>query len=66
MQIQLNGRPREVVDGITVGRLLEELKIHPLRVAVQVNLDILKRDRFEAATLRAGDQVEVLTIMAGG
>ena len=66
MQIQLNGRPREVVDGITVGRLLEELKIHPLRVAVQVNLDILKRDRFEAATLRAGDEVEVLTIMAGG
>lgn len=66
MQIQLNGRPREVADGITVGRLLEELKIHPLRVAVQVNLDILKRDRFEAATLRAGDEVEVLTIMAGG
>ena len=66
MRIQLNGGPREVEDGITVGRLLEALKIHPLRVAVQVNLDILKRDRFEAVTLRAGDEVEILTIMAGG
>jgi thiamine biosynthesis protein ThiS len=37
-----------------------------LRVAVQVNLEILRRERFEAATLRAGDEVEVLTLMAGG
>ena len=66
MEITLNGKLREVADAITITQLLDELKLHPLRVAVQVNLDIIKRDRYEAATLQPGDTVEVLTFMAGG
>jgi len=66
MEITLNGKTREVADAITITQLLDELKLHPLRVAVQVNLDIIKRDRYEAATLQPGDTVEVLTFMAGG
>jgi thiamine biosynthesis protein ThiS len=66
MEIALNGKAREVADAITVKQLLDELKLHPLRVAVQVNLDIIKRDRYEAVVLQPGDKVEVLTFMAGG
>ena len=66
MEITLNGKPREVADAITITQLLEELKLHPLRVAVQVNLDIIKRDRYETVELKPGDKVEVLTFMAGG
>ncbi|MCK7503517.1 MAG: hypothetical protein MZV70_05000 [Desulfobacterales bacterium] len=36
-RFSLNGKAREVAEGVTVGRLLEELKLQPLRVAVQVN-----------------------------
>lgn len=57
---------REVEQGITIRQLLESLKLHPLRVAVQVNEDIIKRDRYEEVSLKSGDTVEVLTIMAGG
>jgi thiamine biosynthesis protein ThiS len=35
-------------------------------VAVQRNLDIVKRDRYEDIILQPGDTVEILTIMAGG
>ncbi len=66
MEIQLNGKVREVQDATTIRRLLDELKLDPLRVAVQVNLDIVKRDRFEDVRLHPGDKVEVLTFMAGG
>jgi thiamine biosynthesis protein ThiS len=66
MLIQLNGKPREVETGITVGRLLEELNIHPQRVAVQVNRDIVKREGYEGAVLGPGDEIEILTFMAGG
>jgi thiamine biosynthesis protein ThiS len=66
MEITLNGKLREVADATTITQLLDELKLHPLRVAVQVNLDIIKRDRYEAAALQPGDTVEVLTFMAGG
>jgi thiamine biosynthesis protein ThiS len=66
MQIRLNGKVREVAEGITIRRLLDDLGLHPLRVAVQRNEDIIKRDRYDEVVLQPGDTVEVLTIMAGG
>ncbi len=66
MQITLNGKPREVADATTVKGLLDQLGLHAMRVAVQVNLDIVKREQYEAAVLNPGDKVEVLTFMAGG
>ena len=66
MEIRLNGKRREVTEGITVRRLLDELGLHPLRVAVQRNLDIIKRDRYDEVVLQPGDAIEILTFMAGG
>ena len=66
MEIRLNGKVREVADGITLGRLLDELTLQPLRVAVQVNMDIIKRERYGEVALRPGDTVEILTFMSGG
>lgn len=66
MEIRLNGKTREVADRITIGRLLEELKLPPPRVAVQVNMDIIKRERYGEVALQPGDTVEILTFMSGG
>ncbi|MFQ5801751.1 MAG: sulfur carrier protein ThiS [Candidatus Methylomirabilales bacterium] len=66
MQIRLNGKERDVRDGITVAELLEELTIHSERVAVLVNQEIVKRPSYASAILQKGDAVEVLTAMAGG
>jgi thiamine biosynthesis protein ThiS len=66
MEIRLNGKTREVADGITISRLLDDLKLQPLRVAVQVNVDIIKRERYGDVVLQPGDTVEVLTFMSGG
>jgi sulfur carrier protein len=66
MQIRLNGQARDVSDGITVDRLLHELRVRPERVAVLVNQGIIKKPSYGSTTLREGDAVEVLTVMAGG
>ena len=66
MEIRLNGKAREVAEGTTISRLLEELKLQPLRVAVQVNIDIIKRERYGEVALQPGDTVEILTFMSGG
>ena len=66
MQIRLNGKLREVAEGITVRRLLDDLALHPQRVAVQLNEDIIKREGYEEVVIQPGDAVEILTIMAGG
>ena len=66
MELTINGKPRDVTDGATITTLLEELKIHPLRVAVQLNLEIIKRERYEGTTLKSGDRLEIIAFMAGG
>jgi len=66
MTIQLNGKPREIEAGTTLRRLLDDLHLDALRVAVQVNLEIVKRERHASVALGPGDEVEILTFMAGG
>ena len=64
--IELNGTRREVRDGQSVAELVAELALRPGMVAVEVNGALVTRDRREATALRAGDRVEVVTIMGGG
>jgi len=66
MELTVNGKKLEVADGVTITALLEELKINALRVAVQLNQEIVKRERYEETSLKAGDRLEIITFMAGG
>lgn len=64
--ITVNGAPRQVPDGSTVAQLLALLQVHPQLVAVEVNVDIVARDRYVATVLREGDVVEVVQMVGGG
>ena len=64
--IELNGRRREVQGGQSVAELVAELDLRPGMVAVEVNGSLVTRERREATILRAGDRVEMVTIMGGG
>jgi sulfur carrier protein len=66
MELIVNGKTRKVADGVSLGLLLNELNINPLRVAVQLNLEIVKRERYDKTVLKAGDRLEIITFMAGG
>jgi len=66
MELRVNGKPRVAQDGLTVTELLDDLQIHPQRVAVQLNGEILRRERFPAVVLKDADVVEIITFMAGG
>jgi sulfur carrier protein len=66
MQIQLNGEPREVRDGISVAELLAELKLAGKPVAVEVNLELVIKARHHDSRLAAGDRVEVVSLTGGG
>ena len=66
MQLQVNGKIRPGREGLTVTALLGDLKIHPQRVAVQLNGEILRREQFPEVVLKDGDTVEIITFMAGG
>ncbi len=66
MEIKLNGEKREVPDGLTVLGLLQYLDIQPQRVAVERNLEIVRKTAYEETAVRDGDTLEVVSFMGGG
>jgi sulfur carrier protein len=66
MQIEVNGQPREVPEGTTIAGLLNELDVKLPHVAVEVNLEVVPRAQHARHQLRAGDRLEVVTLVGGG
>ncbi len=65
MKIRLNGQDYDT-KATTVTDLLRELDIHPERVAVEVNLKIVKKSQYNETVLKEGDTVEVVHFVGGG
>jgi sulfur carrier protein len=66
MRIQLNGEPHDLAGPVTVTELLAHLHVEPRRVAVELNLVVLKRHAFDTTTIREGDEVEIVNFVGGG
>jgi sulfur carrier protein len=66
MKLILNGNETEFKENLTVSGLLKKLQIEPLRVAVEVNMNIIKRCDFEKHILKDGDTVEIVNFVGGG
>jgi thiamine biosynthesis protein ThiS len=66
MRITLNGDPFELPTPVTVAELLLRLEIDSRRVAIEHNLEVLKRTRFDETEVRDGDQVEIVNFVGGG
>jgi sulfur carrier protein len=66
MRIEINDRPRDVPEGITVAALLAQLEVKQPHVAFEVNLEVVPRARHAETELREGDRLEVVTLVGGG
>lgn len=66
MEVFVNGQPRQVPERTSVAGLLEQLRLAARHVAVEVNLELVPRAAHAARELRAGDRLEVVTLVGGG
>ena len=66
MRIRVNGDPVELPAELTILQLLEQLRIDPRLVAVEHNLSIIKRARYESTVIGDGDQIEIVNFVGGG
>lgn len=68
MIVQVNGEPRELSEGSTVGKLLDQLAMAPARrgVAVAVAGEVIPRGRWDEHALAEDDRVEVVAAIGGG
>jgi len=65
MNLMINGKPAESY-AVNVKELLEELRFLPGRVAVEVNLSVVKRVDYASCRLHEGDRVEIVNFVGGG
>ena len=66
MVLIINGERTEIRDGITVADLLRHFDIPRERVAVEVNLSVIKKCDYESHVLNDGDKVEIVNFVGGG
>jgi len=66
MKIELNGEPRCFEGSLTLSSLIEQLGMKSDRVAVELNREIVPRERWTATQLSEGDRLEIVHFVGGG
>jgi sulfur carrier protein len=66
MELVINGKPEQVVDGTTATDLLRQLGLENERLAIEVNREIVPRSQFETHTFAPGDRIEIVRAIGGG
>ena len=65
-KIQLNGDPYEINDGTNLNELLNKLKIKKNKVAIEVNGEIVEKNKYPNLILNKGDKIEIVQFIGGG
>ncbi len=65
MELIINGETK-VVPVETLAALVAELGMKQDRVAIELNREIVPRDRWEQTRLRDGDRLEIVHFVGGG
>jgi len=66
MQLTINGETRTLSPAATVSELIEQLGLKLDRVAIELNREIVPRDRWTETALRDGDRLEIVHFVGGG
>jgi sulfur carrier protein len=69
MKLHINGEEGDFGDSpahFTLAALVEILGMKPDRVAVELNRDIVPRDRWADTQLNEGDRLEIVHFVGGG
>ena len=66
LQIEVNGKSREVSAGTSVADLLTELELDGRLVVVELNRQIVRRTERNDVGLQAGDRIEIVHFVGGG
>jgi sulfur carrier protein len=66
MNVLINGEMQILEPPITVAQLLTQFQLEPMRVAVEVNQQLVRRGHFAETRVREGDRIEIVTLVGGG
>ncbi len=66
IEITVNGQRVEIETSMTVEQLLDTVDVPPNYLAVEVNAEVVPREKYTTVVVGPGDDVEVVTLVGGG
>lgn len=66
IEIILNGDQHKIEQSTSLVVLLQNLKLDPLKVAVERNLEIVPKTTYQNVILLDGDRLEIVHFIGGG
>ena len=66
MHLIINGERREFAEEITLADLIKLLELSSERVAVELNLNVIRRADWINISLKDGDKLEIIHFVGGG
>ena len=64
--IEFNGEKKQIDEKSTIADLLRSAKVESRFCAVELNLEIVFKERYETTCLVNDDKIEVVTLVGGG
>ena len=65
-KIQLNGDPYKIILGTNLNQLLNKLKIQKNKIAIEVNGEIVDKNKYTNLILNKNDKIEIVHFIGGG
>jgi thiazole synthase len=66
IDIILNGEPSRLAQPISIQQLIEQIGLDPRKVAVEINREVVPKEKHPERRLQPGDAVEIVTLVGGG
>jgi sulfur carrier protein len=66
MKLIINGEEREFDNSFSIEQILDKLQIKDKAMAVAVNMEIVKKDKWDSFIPKENDKIEVLQFVGGG
>ena len=66
IKIKLNGKITTIIDKITLAELINDLKIPLKKVAIELNKEIIDKNKIKKLKLKNNDVIEIVHFIGGG
>jgi sulfur carrier protein len=66
VKLTINGETQDFADGLTISGLVEALGLHPKKVAIERNLEVVPKSLHRETVLADGDRIEIVQFVGGG
>ena len=66
IKIKVNGKTTTIIEKITLAELIKDLKIPIRKVAIELNREIIDKNRISKLKLKKNDIIEIVHFIGGG